>query len=82
MDIGTAVLLESFADKSFAEAAIALLDSSGIESLLVTDDAGGVLPNLDFARGARVMVAPEDLQRAKDLLNNAADGDADEDRED
>lgn len=65
------VVVESFSDKSFAEAAISLLATEGIEAHFHADDAGGELPNLDFARGVRVLVAPVDLERAQEILNTA-----------
>lgn len=72
MDIGSAVVIESFSDKVFAEAAVSLLESEGIEAIISADDAGGELPNLDFARGARLLVAPEDVERAKEILDAVA----------
>jgi len=68
-------VVETFSDKSFAEAAVSLLASEGIDAHVHADDAGGELPNLDFARGARVVVSPADLERAREILNVAADGD-------
>ena len=66
------VVVESFSDKSFAEAAVSLPATEGIGAHFHADDAGGELPNLDFARGVRVMVAPADLERAREILNTAA----------
>jgi hypothetical protein len=68
-----AVTVETFSDKSFALAAVSLLESEGIDAVIHADDAGGELPNLDFARGVRVLVAAEDEERAKGILNIAAD---------
>ncbi len=67
------VVIESFSDRAFAEAAVSLLDSEGIEAVIDSDDAGGELPNLDFARGARVIVRAADADRARAILNSAAD---------
>ena len=74
MDRASAVVVESFPEKTFAEAVAALLATEGIESIVVADDAGGVLPNLDFARGVRLMVAPEDAERARELLAPVDEG--------
>jgi len=68
-------VVETFSDRSFAEAAVSLLSSEGIEAHVHSDDAGHELPNLDFARGVRVVVAPEDLDRARAILNTAAGDD-------
>jgi hypothetical protein len=67
------VILESFSDRSFAEAAVSLLETEGIEAMINADDAGGELPNLDFARGVRVLVSPKDVDRAREVLNTAAE---------
>ena len=67
------VAIESFSERAFAEAAASLLASEGIEAWIDSDDAGGELPNLDFARGARVLVAAEDADRAREVLNTAAE---------
>ncbi|MDG2335348.1 MAG: DUF2007 domain-containing protein [Myxococcota bacterium] len=75
MNYEGSVVLESFSDKAFAEAAVSLLASEGIEAFIHADDAGGELPNLDFARGVRVLVSAEDKTRAHELLN-AGDGES------
>ena len=69
------VVVESFSDRAFAEAAVSLLASEDIEAEVDSDDAGGELPNLDFARGARVLVAEGDAERARVVLNTAAEAD-------
>ena len=56
MDVEHAVVIETYSDESFAEAAVSYLEAEGIEAMIVSDDAGHALPNLDFARGVRVMV--------------------------
>jgi hypothetical protein len=69
----TLVVIDSFSDKAFAEAAVSLLASEGIDAWIRADDAGGGLPNLDFAKGARVLVAEVDAERARGILNTAAE---------
>lgn len=73
MEIESAVVIETFSDKSFAEAAVSLLDSEGIEAAIIADDAGHEFPNLDFARGVRVVVAPADVDRARQVMDAASD---------
>ena len=73
MDFETAVIVERFTEKAFAEAALSLLEAEGIEAVISADDAGGVMPNLDFASGARLLVAATDLERAKALLTDTSD---------
>jgi hypothetical protein len=70
------VVVESFSDKAFAEAAASLLESEGIASAIISDDAGGELPNLDFARGVRLLVAQADLESARGILNAAGDSES------
>jgi len=69
----TAVVVETYSDASFAEAAVSLLASEGVDAVINADDAGHELPNLDFARGVRVLVAPAELERARALLGLEAD---------
>jgi len=73
MDVEDAVVIETYSDESFAEAAVSLLEAEGIEALIASDDAGHSLPNLDFARGVRLLVAPSDAKRAKLLLETSGD---------
>ncbi len=73
MDVEHLVVIETYSDESFAEAAVSLLAAEGIEALVASDDAGHALPNLDFAKGVRVLVAPEDAERAKALIETAGD---------
>ncbi len=67
-------LVESFSERAFAEAAAALLESEDIATRVVSDDAGGELPNLDFASGVKVLVAKADLERARLVLRAASAG--------
>lgn len=73
MDVEDAVVIETYSDESFAEAAVSLLAAEGIEAIIASDDAGHALPNLDFASGVRVLVAPGDVERAKLLIETAGD---------
>lgn len=54
--------------RALAEPIVALLQDNGIPSFVQSDDCGGVDPALAFANGTRVMVRPEDLARARQLL--------------
>ena len=73
MDYEHEEVIESFTDHSFAEAAISLLSSEGIEAHIHADDAGGELPNLGFARGVRVLVLKADAERARMILNTGSE---------
>jgi len=69
MDFENAVVVESFTSHELAEAAVSLLRSEGVDAVASADDAGGELPNLDLARGVRVLVPSESLEFARELLN-------------
>jgi predicted Fe-Mo cluster-binding NifX family protein len=68
MDLDDAVVLETFPNRIAAEMAAGVLESEGIEALVMADDAGGAYPMLQFIRGVRLLVAPEDRARAREIL--------------
>jgi hypothetical protein len=52
-----------------ARTAAAMLSSIGIESLVLTDNAGGAFPSLSVLNGGvRLVVHPDDEQEALDAL--------------
>jgi hypothetical protein len=69
VDFNNAVVVASYSDHATAEAAVSLLKSEGIEAAVSADDAGGEMPNLDLASGARVIVEEKDAELARGLLN-------------
>jgi hypothetical protein len=69
-----AVVLETFSSRIEAEMAQGILESEGIEVVVMADDAGGAYPMLQFVRGVRLLVAAEDEARAKEILAAMADG--------
>jgi hypothetical protein len=68
MNLDDAVVLETFPNRIAAEMAAGLLESEGIEAMVLADDAGGAYPMLQFIRGVRLLVAPEDQYRAREIL--------------
>jgi hypothetical protein len=74
LDLGDAVVLEIFYNRIEAEIAAGLLESEGIETMVMADDAGGTYPMLQFIRGVKLMVAPEDKARAREILDAMAEG--------
>ncbi len=50
------------------------LESEGIEARISADDCGGMLPQYQYIRGVRLLVAPEDIERAREILGLDADG--------
>lgn len=45
-----------------------MLQSEGIEVMIMKDDAGGMEPQFQLTQGVRLMVRAEDLERAKELI--------------
>ncbi len=68
MDLDDAVVLQTFYSRIEAEMAAGLLESEGVPTLVMADDAGGAYPSLQFLRGVRLMVAAEDAYRAREIL--------------
>ena len=59
MNCDDAIVLETFSNRIEAEMAAGLLESEGIEAMVMADDAGGTYPMLQFIRGVRLMVYKE-----------------------
>ena len=62
------VMLAEFSDRNEAKVVQSLLASNGIKSDILTDNAGGMYPNLSFSRGTRLLIREEDLEAAKRVL--------------
>lgn len=68
MNLNDIIVLETFPNRIAAEMAAGVLESEGIEAMILADDAGGAYPMLQFIRGVRLLVAPEDQERAREIL--------------
>jgi hypothetical protein len=68
LNLDDAIVLETFSNRIEAEMAAGLLESEGIEAMVMADDAGGTYPMLQFVRGVRLLVFKEDEARAKEIL--------------
>lgn len=66
---GKIVEAANFGSRMEADAAIALLEASGIQASGKYGDAGGWLPHIALVDGFRVLVFDEDLDLAKELLS-------------
>lgn len=64
-------IIATFTYRHEAEYAQGFLKDAGIESLLLTDDAGGLHPGVGFTRSARIAVSDEDAENAKQVLVDA-----------
>jgi hypothetical protein len=54
-----------------AQLILGMLESNGIAAVASADDAGGLEPQLQLTQGVRVLVAPEDEPRARQLIAEA-----------
>jgi hypothetical protein len=68
MNLDDTIVLETFPNRIAAEMAAGLLESEGVEAMVVADDAGGTYPMLQFIRGVRLLVYREDEARAREIL--------------
>jgi hypothetical protein len=58
-----------------AQLIVGMLESNGIAAAVSADDVGGFDPQLQVTQGVRVMVASEDVERARELIAEpSADG--------
>ena len=64
-------ILATFTYRHDAEYAQGFLRDAGIDSLLLTDDAGGLHPGMGFTRPARLAVRAEDEGEARAVLQDA-----------
>ncbi len=64
------VPVSTFSNQVDAELAQATLEAAGIESYLKYEDTGGMMPVLQQSEGVQLLVAPADLEEAKDILSN------------
>jgi hypothetical protein len=69
----------SYATRSDAELAQAVLEAAGIPSVLAADDAGGAYP-FPLAGGARVLVDESDAEDAATVLSERPQVDGKEQR--
>jgi len=57
-----------FASRAEAEVAATVLDADGVPSAIDCDDAGGMQPWLRLISPVRLLVPPDLLERARELL--------------
>lgn len=67
-----AYVIRSFPNTVEAEFARSILDANGIASMVLKDDAGGMLPFLGVLHPARVVVRQKDVDSALRLLDAVA----------
>jgi hypothetical protein len=62
------VVIATYPSEAEASIAQASLDSAGIDSLMLRDDAAGIIPSMSFLKGVRVAVRREDADEARQQL--------------
>lgn len=62
------VVVATFGNQIDAAVAKSALEAAGIESIVKSDDAGGVQPGLWAGQGVQLLVREEDLERAHEVL--------------
>jgi hypothetical protein len=62
------VTVRIFGSRDEADITVAALAAAGIESMVVTDDEGGLNPGFFAEYGVRVVVAAEDAAAAENAL--------------
>jgi len=67
------VVVRRFMNEAEADLARAILAANGIEAAVLRDDAGGMIPAMSLMSEIRLVVAPEDAEAAREVLD-AGDG--------
>lgn len=62
-------VIGTFTSRALAEISAGVLEGAGIPYRILSDDAGGAYPMLDLTRGVRLIVAEDDAERARELLD-------------
>ena len=64
------VVVATYPGRHIAEMMGELLRREGIEAVVEVDDAGGLRPDLALTLGAKLKVAVDQLERARELLSD------------
>ena len=63
-------VIRTFATDLDAQLAQAVLDANGIEAIVVSDSAGGMMPYLNTLHPVRLMVQESDVELALELIGS------------
>jgi len=66
------VAIRTFVTAIDAELAQSALEAAGIESLMRTDDCGGLRPHMQMSEGVELLVREEDAEEAARVLSTAS----------
>ncbi len=72
------VCIETYSSQIDAQLAEATLSAAGIDSIISSDDAGGMLQYMDFVKGVKLFVDETNIEEAKVLLEQEATTEPDE----
>lgn len=72
------VIIQEFASEMDATLAQSVLEANNIPSIVLRDNAGGMLPVMHFVYPIQLAVNPGDAELAREILNGAVD-DVDDD---
>jgi hypothetical protein len=64
------VTIGSYSTEVEAQIAQAALEANGISSIILRDDAGGMLPSLHILANVKLAVQDEDAELAREILNS------------
>jgi hypothetical protein len=67
------VVIRTFTTEADAAVAQAILEANGISAAVRRQDAGGMLPSIPLGSGVLLVVAAEDAESAREILE-AGDG--------
>jgi hypothetical protein len=64
------VTIGSYSTEVEAQVAQAMLEANGVASIILRDDAGGMLPSLHILANVKLAVQEEDSDLAKEILDS------------
>ena len=65
--------IKTYISQMDGEIALGRLESLGVKAVIQTDNCGGMRPHLDLQAGVRLLVADEDLEKAREILAESGD---------
>ncbi len=68
MNLDDAVLLRTYSNEAEAGLVASGLESEGIKTYIRKDDCGGAYPALQMSGGVKLLIRPEDMERAEEIL--------------
>jgi Putative prokaryotic signal transducing protein len=66
------IVVRTFSYRQEAELAQGALHAAGIESMLRSDDAGGLRPGMAFSNGVELIVRADDADEAREIIDDEA----------